>query len=296
MDIRTLQYFLAVAREQNITRAAETLYIGQPALSKQLSDLEKELGRKLFDRGKRKTTLTEDGILFYKRAEEILSLIERTQVEFASDSGMIAGEIAIGGGPSNFILQSISQLASLYPDLRFYLHSGDALDVINRLDHGSLDFAVLMDPIDILKYESMPLPETDQWGFLMRADCPLAQKNSIEKEDILSLPIIAHKRPQLLRELALWANTEINKLNIVATYNTLFSNPSLLVKHNLGYAFVMKNSVYAPENSEICFRPLSPDFLVHYNLVWKRYSTLSKATTTFIDYLKANGLSNHSKN
>lgn len=153
MDIRVLKYFLAVAREENITRAAESLHIAQPSLSKQMMELEQELGKQLLIRGKRKITLTEEGILLRKRAEDILSLVEKTERELSSDSTNISGEVAIGGTLPPTLLRSAAALQSHYPDISFQFYSGDATDVTERLDHGNLDFAILLQPIDISKYE-----------------------------------------------------------------------------------------------------------------------------------------------
>ena len=159
MELRTLQYFLAVTREENITRAAESLHISQPYLSKQLMDLENELGTKLLIRGKRKIALTEDGIILRKRAEEILSLVEKTEYDLNSNNPQISGEITIGGNPTMTVLNTAARLRSKYPDVRFQFYSSDAIDVLERLEHGSLDFAVFLEPIDISEYDYIPLPE-----------------------------------------------------------------------------------------------------------------------------------------
>lgn len=165
MDIRLLKYFLAVAREENITRAAEKLYISQPSLSKQLIELEKELGKKLLVRGKRKITLTEEGVILRKRAEEIVSLLEKTEREIGSDLSNIEGEVFIGGNPVKTILKTASNLVKKYNGVKFNFYSGDAEDVCERLEHGSLDFAILLEPVDSVKYDYISLPDGSEWEY-----------------------------------------------------------------------------------------------------------------------------------
>lgn len=189
MDIRVLRYFLATAREQNITRAAETLHIAQPSLSKQLMELEAELGKQLLIRGKRRITLTADGILLRKRAEEIVALLEKTEQEIASTDQDITGTVAIGGTPRQGVLEAASTLHQQYPQIRFSFHVGDAPDIIERLDHGSLDFIVLLDRPDKATYGSHPLPDVSLWGLLMKSDDPLTKKNSRHPKRPLPAPL-----------------------------------------------------------------------------------------------------------
>ena len=170
MDIRVLKYFLAVAQEENITRAAESLHIAQPSLSKQMMELEQSLGKKLLVRGKRKITLTEEGIFLRKRAEDIVSLVEKTRQEISSDFTDITGEIVIGGNAPPTLLRAVSSMQKQYPNVVFQFYSEDASDVTERLEHGNLDFASLLQPIDTVKYEYLPLPDTSIWGVLMKKD------------------------------------------------------------------------------------------------------------------------------
>ena len=197
MELRTLQYFLAVTKEENITRAAESLHISQPYLSKQLMELENEFGKQLLIRGKRKITLTEDGIILRKRAEEILSLVEKTEYDLSSNNSQIGGEIIIGGNPTITVLNTAARLRSKYPDVHFQFYSSDAIDVLERLEHGSIDFAVFLEPIDISEYNYISLPESSRWGVLMPSDCKLAENDFIEKKDILKIPLIFHRRAGL---------------------------------------------------------------------------------------------------
>ena len=175
MELRLLQYFPAVAREENITRAAASLHISQPSLSRQLMELEQETGRQML-RGKRKITLTEDGALLRKRAEEILALMEKTERELSSDAAQICGEVAIGGNPTASVLRAAAAVRSAYPEIRFRFYSSDATDVAERLEHGSLDFSVLLAPIDTAKYEYHALRDSARWGLLLPETCPLAGK------------------------------------------------------------------------------------------------------------------------
>lgn len=286
MDIRVLRYFLAVAKEQNITRAAKSLHIAQPSLSKQIKDLEDELGKQLLIRGKRKISLTEDGILLRNRAEEIVSLLEKTQQELSSDSMNISGEITIGGNTLDIILDTASKLRQRYPEITFHFYVGDATPVKECLDFGSLDFAVLLAPADTSKYDFIELPCNTQWGILMKADDPLAQKGTIDPTDLLKLPLIMHRRIELQQQLAHWAGTDLESLNIIATYNVTHGSPIPFVRNNLGYVFT--NDIVLPKNLDpgICFCPLDPPLIDRYVLIWKRNVVFSKASKAFLDLLK----------
>lgn len=285
MDIRVLRYFLAVAREENITRAAETLHIAQPSLSRQLMELEEELGKQLLVRGKRKVTLTEDGILLRKRAEEIVALLERTETELRSDIS-IEGEVAIGGMPTKQILSAAAELRKAHPDVRFRFYASDANDVSEKLDHGSLDFAVLLTPVDAVKYESFPLTDSSRWGVVLPIENAQARKAAVTREELWALPLIVHQREGLQREIASWAKTEPEKLNISATYNVVNGDPTEFVRSGLGCFLTTENhlaSVYAPD---ICFRPLDPPLFVHHALVWKRHTILGKAAIAFLEQIR----------
>lgn len=286
MDIRVLRNFLAVAREGNITRAAESLHITQPSLSKQLMDLEKELGKQLFIRGKRKITLTEDGALLRKRADEIVALMEKTKQEISLDTAEVSGEISIGGTPTKKVLQVAAALRKKHPGIQFHFFSSDATDVVERLDHGSLDFAILLEPIDTTKYEYISLPDFDCWGLLMPNDCDLAKKNVIQREDLCSVPLIFHRRIGLQREIALWAQTEVEHMDIAATYNVINGNPSQFVKSGLGYFLTSQYLAAVGIDPDVCFRPLFPQLELHYAFVWKRYPIFNKASKTFLNELK----------
>lgn len=286
MEIRVLKYFLAVAREGNITRAAESLHIAQPSLSKQIMELEAELGKQLLIRGKRKITLTEEGLLLRKRAEDIVSLVEKTKHEISVDFTNISGEIIIGGSLPETILLAASHLQQQYPAVSFQFYSGDATDVTERLHHGNLDFAILLQPIDTAKYDFLSLPDQSEWGVLMQKESPFADQKVIQKEDLLQMPLILHRRPGLQQAIAEWAQTDLTKLQIKATYNVVHGNPISLVKHQLGYFLTTKDLVYPQTDDQVIFRPLDPPLPVQYNLVWKRQNIFSNAARLFLEEVR----------
>jgi len=280
-DIRILRYFLAVAREENITRAAETLHIAQPSLSRQLMELESELGKTLLLRGKRKITLTEDGVLLRKRAEEIVALLDRTESELRSDT-VIQGEISVGGTPTPGILAAAAGLRREHPGVRFRFYADDAKDVMERLDHGSLDFAVLLAPADPVKYASVPLRDSSRWGLIMPADREQAKKEVVTPADLCTLPLVIHQRPGLQREIASWAGTEPERLHIAATYNVVTGDPSWFARSGLGCFLITEDHIPAARDADICFRPLEPPLSIRHVLVWKRHTAPGKAAEAFL--------------
>ena len=286
MELQTLQYFLAVTKEENITRAAESLHISQPYLSKQLKELEQELGKQLLIRGKRKITLTADGIILRKRAEEILSLVKKTEYDLSSDTTQISGEITIGGNPTITILNAAAHIRSQYPDVHFQFYSSDAIDVSERLEHGSIDFAIFLEPIDISEYNYISLPESSRWGVLMSSDCKLAENSYIGKEDLLKLPLILHRRTGLQQLISHWADTDIKNFNIAATYNVVNGSPTKFIKSGLGFYLTTEDLLPAVLEKAVCFRPLNPPLAIHYALIWKRTAFQSKAAEVFLQELK----------
>ena len=289
MEIRLLRYFLAVAREENITRAAESLHISQPSLSKQLMELEQELGKQLLIRGKRKVTLTEDGILLRKRAEEIVTLMERTERELRADAASIVGEVAIGGTATTTILHAAAAIRSEQPDIRFQFYGSDAIDVLERLEHGSLDFAIVLEPIDSAKYEYLSLPDSSRWGVLLPTDCALAEKSSVRRVDLSAMPLVFHRRTGLQHLISHWAKTDIGKLDIAATYNVISGSPERFVKSGLGYYLTTEDLLPSVLEQSVCFRPLEPPLEIHYALIWKRYAMFSKAAEAFLKKMLEEG-------
>ena len=285
MDIRVLRYFLTVAREENITRAAESLHITQPSLSKQLMELEQELGKQLLVRGKRKLTLTDDGVLLRKRAEEIVALLEKTEQELSADTAL-GGKISIGGLPGKRVLQAAAELRAEHPDVSFDFYSGDACEIIERLDHGSLDFAVLLEPVDGVKYDYVSLGERARWGLIMPDNCELAMKPAIKREDLCSVPLILHKRVGLQRTIEHWAQTDLDHMNVAATYNVLNGDPAALVRSGLGYVLITDDHLPGQLGSGLCFRRLEPPLESSHALIWKRHAVLSKPAEAFLEKVK----------
>lgn len=288
MEIRVLRYFLAVAREETITGAAESLYVTQPTLSRQLMELEEELGKQLFNRGKRKITLTEEGMILRKRAEEIMGLLEKTRAEVSASNETINGDIYIGGAETEsirFIARIVKKLQMEYPGIRFHFISGNAEEVTEKLDGGLLDFAIVIEPADMSKYDFTRLPGTDIWGLLMRKDSPLAQQATIKPKDLFGIPIIISDQAMVENEISGWLGGGFDKLKIVAAYNLLF-NASLLVEEGVGYALGLDKVIRTSDDSPLCFRPLEPKLEVGLNIVWKKYQVFTKAAKKFIEQVQ----------
>lgn len=289
MELRVLQYFLAVAGEQSILGAAQALHLSQPTLSRQLKDLENELGKQLFIRGNRKITLTEDGLLLRKRAEEILGLVKKTESEIMLSENTLAGDIYIGAGETDavrLIARTSAKLHAKYPLLHFHIFSGDSQDVLERLDKGLLDFGIVFDPTDLSSYNYIRIPKKDRWGVLMRQDSLLADKDTIRPEDLWDKPLILSRQQKEGSELSLWLRKDFTELNIVATYNLLF-NGSLMVDEGLGYALCLDGIINTSGNSNLCFKPLEQPLELGMNLVWKKYEVFSKASEKFLNIFQS---------
>ena len=289
MEFRLLEYFLAVAREQNITAAAESLHISQPALSTQLKALETELGKQLLIRGvkgSRKVILTEEGMILRKRAEEMISLMRRTEEEITGSNETIAGNVFIGTGETETVrlfAQVAKKMQQKYPDIRYHISSGNAEHVLEYLDKGLIDFGLLFTEIDPQKYEAVPVPIKDTWGVLMRKDSPLAEKETICPEDLWDKPLIFPHQRGDNTYLSQWLQREETELHIVATYNLIF-NASLLVDEGLGYALCYDKLINT-HGSNLCFRPFSPRLEARGFIVWKKYQVFSKAANLFLQCL-----------
>ena len=291
MELRVLQYFLAVAREQNISSAAESLHLSQPTLSTQLKALEEELGKQLLIRGtkgSRKVLLTEEGMLLRKRAEEILELVRMTEREISLSDEVIAGDVYIGTGESDMIrifARAAKRIQEKYPDIHFHILSGNSAFVKEHLDRGLIDFGVVYSPVDTTVYSSIKVPIRDTWGVLMRKDSPLAQEDVIQPQDLWDKPLILSAQKTDAWPMSSWFGQDITRLNIVATYNLVF-NASLLVEEGLGYAVCFDKLINVSGDSKLCFRPLSPKMEAEASIIWKRYQLLSKAAQKFMDCLK----------
>lgn len=285
MDIRVLEYFLAIAREQNISAAAEALHITQPTLSRQMKELELSLGRQLFHRGNRKITLTEEGMILRKRADEILSLVKRTEDEIVSADDISEGDVYIGAGETDavrLLAKAMNALQENYPKIRFHIASGDTNDVIEHLDKGLYDFGLVFHMMDTTKYECLEVPQKDHYGILMRKDSPLAQKAFIEPQDLWDKPLICNRKITDGDTLTTWLHRPVSKLHIAGTYNLLY-NASLMVSEGIGYAFALDKIINISGDTNLCYRPLKPDLEAAMYLMWKKYQVLSKAAEKFLD-------------
>ncbi len=292
MEIRVLRYFLAITREESITGAANSLHITQPTLSRQIKDLEEELGQKLFVRGSHRITLTAEGMLLRKRAEEIIAMVDKTQQEFYSMKGNLSGDIYIGGGETeamNYIASVCHEIQIDYPDIRYHLYSGNAEDVTERLDKGLLDFGLLIQPTDITKYNYLNIPAKDRWGVLMLKTCPLAKKEAIKATDLIGLPLIFSRQVLQSRmetnDLAKWFGKDWKNLNIVTTFNLVY-NATIMAKQGIGYVITLDNLADTSNDSPLCFRPLSPKIESGLDIVWKKYQVFSPAAKLFLNKLK----------
>lgn len=293
MEIRVLRYFLAVAREESITAAANFLHLTQPTLSRQIHDLEEELGQQLLVRKSHRVVLTPEGMLLRKRAEEILTMVDKTESEFRSMETTVSGDVYIGSGETQAIrkiAKIIRQLQKDYPEIHYHMHSGNAPDNTDRLDNGLLDFGILIQPADIAKYDSLELPAKDVWGVVMRKDSPLAAKACICKEDLRTVPLLCSRQAVLSQRhgnaFAAWFGADFDKLNIVSTYNLIY-NAAVMVEEGVGYAVTLDNLANTSAASDLCFRPLSPRLESGLNVVWKKYQVFSPAAEIFLDRLKA---------
>ncbi len=291
MELRVLQYFLAIAREQSIVRAAESLHLSQPTLSTQIKAMEEELGKQLLIRGtkgSRKVTLTEEGMILRKRAEEILNLVQKTEREISLSDQVIVGDVYIGTGETDavrFIAKAARELYQTYPGIHYHISSGNAQFVIEQLDKGLIDFGIVFGPVDHAKYNFYEMPYKDIWGVLMRQDSPLAAKEAVSPEDLWDKPLILSQQGDNRGALTAWMQKEISELEIVATYNLLF-NASLMVEEGLGYAIGFDKIINTSGNSNLCFRPLTPKREAGMSIIWKKYQVFSKASEKFMQKMK----------
>ncbi|MDF2962045.1 MAG: LysR family transcriptional regulator [Paenibacillus sp.] len=293
MEVRVLRYFLTVAREGSITGAADYLHITQPTLSRQLKDLEQQLGKKLFIRSSHSIILTDEGMLLRKRAEEIVDMVDKLEAEFRSMEETISGDVYIGGGETDAMKQIarvVRDLQLSYPNIRYHLYSGNEDDVTERLDKGLLDFGILIQPADLSKYNYINIPAKDVWGVIMRKDSPLAFKDTIQTADLINVPLIcsrqAMKQTFSKNEFADWFGEDFDKLNVVTTYNLAY-NAAIMVEEGIGYAITLDKIVNTSSDSNLCFRPLEPRLESGLNIVWKKHQVFSAAADMFLKEIQA---------
>lgn len=288
MELRVIEYFLTVVKEQTISGAAKSLHLTQPTLTRQLKNLEDELGKTLFLRGNRNIILTDDGMLFRKRAQEILDLVKKTEHDISFCNKGVCGDVRIGTGETSAIriLAQVAQdLQKQFPQIHYHLSSDDATDVLEDLDKGLIDFGILLGDIDKTKYNYLTFPVKDSWGILMKKDSPLASKHFISSQDIMNKPLITSRQSTSNQLISEWFNTDFSKLSIVATYNLPYT-ASLFVESGFGYAFYLDKLMHVTGNTNLCFKPLVPKLELEIHLVWKKHQIFTKATETFLDALQ----------
>jgi len=288
MELRVLRYFLVVAREGSISAAAEALHLSQPTLSRQLKDLENDLGKTLLIRGSKRTTLTEDGMLLQKRAQEILDLTQKAESELRQSNTHIGGDVWIGGGESEgmrLIAKTAKSLKDDFPDIHIHLVSGNAIDILERLEKGLVDFGVAVGTVDTNRYESMWLPAAHQAGLLMRKDSPLASRKFITPEDLIGIPVITSRNENMRRRYTDWMGKDFETLNIVGSFNLIY-NATFLVEEGVGYALCWDRLVKSSDDHALHFVPYEPPMEININMVWKKHQTFSKASQKFLERLR----------
>nr|WP_270289277.1 LysR family transcriptional regulator [Enterocloster citroniae] len=288
METRLLYYFLAIAREQSITKAAETLHVTQPTLSKQMMELEAQLGKQLLIRGKKKITLTEEGAFLRAQAQEMINLMEKTESAFKADEEIIGGDIYIGCGETpamEFITELFKEIQTDYPGIHFHIYSGDADAVLERLDKGLLDAGLLLGPMQQEKYDYINIFKSDIYGLLMPRDCSLAEKQTVSVADLYNIPLIFSAQTYAGHQRLEWFGVDYDSLNIVATYNLIY-NATFMVEQGMGYAFCLGNLVSTDGNRNLAFRPFSPDLKIDLFIVTKKYQTFSPAAKIFLSHLR----------
>ena len=287
MEIRVLRYFLTVAREENITRAAEKLHITQPTLSRQLKQLEDELGKKLFDRGNYSVHLTDEGMLLRKRAEDIISMVDKTEEEFRTLDEITGGDVYIGCAEScqiRYLAEKIGELRKHYPGLRYHITSGNTEQAAERLDRGLLDFAVICEPPDLSKYNYVEIPEADVWGVIMRKDDVLAEKTEICFSDISGRSLICSEQ-SIENDIPRWCGEKADMLDISGTFNLAY-NGSVFVREGLGLMLSFDRLIDTSKESGLVFRPLSPKLETKLYVIWKKYQVFSPIAEKLIDEIR----------
>lgn len=285
MELKTLKYFVMIVREQNISKAAERLYLTQPTLTKQMQELENELGAKLFERGKRKITLTEDGLFLYKKAQEIIDLETITKNSFQNKDKKINGEISIACGETyamNYLLQIYKKIHEENPLITISLFSGNDEDVREKLNNGLAEFALFIGLTNLDNYNFIKLPLSETWGLLMNKNSQLAKKETIKSEDLSNLPLLVSRQVYRANELSGWLNKDLSKLNIIGTYNLLY-NASLMVKEDSVYAITIDKLL--KDDNKVVFKKFEPELTSNIYFAWKKYQVLSKAGQLFLDEL-----------
>lgn len=284
MEIRVLRYFLEIAREENMTRAAQRLHISQPSLSKQMKELETELGKKLFVRSNYSIHLTEEGMLLRKRAEDLLSLADKITNEFQTMDDITGGDVFIGCAESHlikYLAQAVGRLNRRYPGIHYHITSGDTEQVTEKLNRELFDIAFIVEPPDLSRYNYLEVPEADTWGAIMRKDCPLAEKDSVTIDDLLPYPIFCSEQ-SAKSNLPRWCGEKAGHLNIMATFN-LSNNGTVFVKEGLGICLTFDRLIETTPDSDICFRPITPILHTKMYVIWKKYQVFTTVSKLLLE-------------
>ncbi len=286
MEIQILNYFLEIAREGNMTRASKSLHISQSSLSKQMKELENELGKPLFIRTRQGLSLTDEGMLLRKRAEDIVAMVDKTTAEFASLDEITGGDIHIGCAESyliKYLARGIKTFKANYPLLKFHLFSGDTSLVTEHLDRGLLDFAVIVEPPDLSKYNYIEIPDTDKWGLVIKKDHPLASKSEITVDDLIGIDLICS--PQSIKaDIPRWCGEKADSLNYVGTGNLTY-NGSVFVQEGLGCLLTFDHLANTSKETGLLFRPLSPALETKMYIIWKKYQVFTPIAELLIKWL-----------
>ncbi len=287
MEIRVLRYFLEIARESSMSRAAETLHVSQPTLSKQMKELESELGKKLFHRGSTSVSLTDEGMLLRKRAEDILTMVDKTTSEFRELDNITGGEVHIGCAESHqikYLAQVIKDFKEAYPRFRYHLTSGNTEQVVERLDRGLIDFAFIVEPPNLERYNHIEIPGTDIWGLAIRKDHPLAEKEEIVFADLIGIDLICSEQGMKF-DIARWCGENADQLNLSGTINLCY-NGGIFVEEGLGGMLTFDRLVNTDNDSNLCFRPLSPRLETKMYIIWKKYQVFTPIAELLLEELK----------
>ena len=285
MELRVLNYFLAIAREENITKAAQTLHVTQPTLSRQIAQLEEELGVKLFVRSNHNISLTEDGMILKRRAQEIISLADKTKKDFMNKEETLSGEIAIGSGEfqsTRFLSQLIAAFKEKYPLVRYEIYSGNTGNIQDNIERGLLDIGLINEPVDIRKYDFVSTAQKEKWGVMVKKDSELADKEFVRPDELIGYPLIIPSGDFIRSFIEKWFGEYASQINAVAAVNLLY-NGAMMVENDIGVLMCIKlNSEY----KNLRFVPLSPSVEAGTALAWKKEQIFSPATTAFIEFTK----------
>lgn len=286
MELRTMRYFLAVAREENMTRAAELLHVTQPTLSKQLKALEDELGKKLFLRHSFSIQLTEEGILLRKRAEDLVKMADKITEEFRTMDDLAGGDLYLGLAESyqiRHLAAAIKELKKICPNLHYHITSGDTEQVTEKLDKGIIDFAVLAQEPDTVKYHCLKFPGADLWGLVMPADCPLAKKTAVSVEDLKGLPLFCSEQGWN-HDLPRWCGSHMDQLHLEGSFRLSY-NGALFVREGLGYLLTFQHLIDTSPESGLVFRPLTPGLETEMYLIWKKHQAFTPIAEKLLEMI-----------